>query len=206
MCWQERRLRIVHRRFQAEIDPHARSVRVFRASADGFALTAVLRAALLACLPLEDGLALHATGLVMEDAGVAFFGPSGAGKSTLAAAAPYAVLSDELVVLSKAAGFRLLPSGFWSTVPPHRMENEGAPLRALVELDKASTFTLERLPPPIALRRLLTVATVPPANCLWERALQLLREAVDRTPVYRMGWALPAPPWERLRTALLAAD
>jgi hypothetical protein len=204
MCWQDRRLRIVHRRFQAEIDPYARSARVFRVSADGFALTAVLRAALLACLPLEDGLALHATGLVMEGAGVAFFGPSGGGKSTLGAAAPYTVLSDELVVLSKAAAFRLLPSGFWSSVSPPGRPIEGAPLRALVELDKASTFTLERLPPAIALRRLLTVATVPPADCLWEQALRLLREAVDRTPVYRMGWALPAPPWERLRTELLA--
>jgi hypothetical protein len=204
MCWRDRRLRIVHPRFQAEIDPYARTARLFRVFADGYAVTAVLRAALLATLPVEGGLALHSAGLVMGDSGIAFFGPSGAGKSTLAAAAPYAVLSDELVVLSKTAGFRLLPSGFWGTGSPHRRNDEGVPLRALVELTRASTFLLERLPPAIAVRRLLPVATVPPAGCLWEKALGLLLQLVDRTPVYRMGWALPAPPWERLCAELLA--
>ena len=205
MHWRDGRLAIRHRRFQAEVDPHAREARLFRVSPDGYAVTAVLRAALLARLPLEGGVALHAAGLVIGDCGVAFFGPSGAGKSTLATAAPYTLLSDELVVLSKASGLRLMPSGFWSSVSPPGAPGEGAPLRALVELAKADSYVLERLPRPTALRRLLTVATVPPAECLWERALELLREVVDETPVYRMGWALPAPPWERLTAELLSA-
>ena len=202
MGWRDGRLGIRHRRFQAEIDPYARTARLFRFSADGYAVTAVLRAALLARLPVEGGLALHAAGLVMGPWGVAFFGPSGAGKSTLAAAAPYGVLSDELVVLSKAAGFHLRPSGFWSTLSPRPPEGGGVPLRALVELVKADTFALERLRPAAAFRKLLPVATVPPADCLWEEALRLLREVVEVVPVYRMAWALPAPPWDRLRREL----
>jgi hypothetical protein len=204
MHWEDGHLRVRHRRFQAEIDPHAGTARFFRSSPDGYAVTAVLRAALLARLPVEGGVALHAAGLLVRASGVAFFGPSGAGKSTLAAAAPYAVLSDELVVLSKASGFRLMPSGFWSSASPGRRLSEDAPLRALVELARADAFVLERLPPPVALRRLLAVATIPPVEHLWGHALRLLREVVDITPVYRMGWALPNPPWERLAAGVLA--
>ena len=197
------RVRLRHARFLAEIDAFGGSARLYRRTDLDFALALTLRTALVARLPAVGGLPLHAAGLVLEGAGVAFFGVSGAGKSTLAALAPGAVLSDELVAVVPGAPFSLAASGHWGTLQG-RARTDIVPLRALVELAKGPSFRLERLGPREAVRRLAGVTMVPPSPALWNAALAVAGRLVTTVPVYRMTWSPEAPPWEELSVALRA--
>jgi hypothetical protein len=118
--------------------------------------------ALLTRAPLVRALPLHAAGVALPSGGVAFFGPSGAGKTTLSSCSPYPVLSDELVVARLGEPATLIRSGFWGegSGPPV----SPAPLTALVELGKGPRFTLERLRPTEALRRLDESPSAPPGR------------------------------------------
>lgn len=195
------RLRVSHRRFLAELDVPGRRG-VLHRQPDSGGLPISTRVALCALLPACGGLPLHAAGIVQSGEGLAFFGVSGAGKSTLMASAPGAVLSDELVVL-RSDPWRLLPSGFWGEAELPG-SNGAAPLVALFELCKTSGFQLERLSPRSALQRLLTTVLVPPDATLWGQALLLASRVTRDVPVYRLGYALGAPPWDELRVRLQA--
>jgi hypothetical protein len=156
---------------------------------------------MMARLPLVGGLPLHAAGAVIGGRAVGFFGPSGAGKTTLADTCPETVLSDELVAIAPGASPTLVRSGFWGEGRgPDRAG--GAPLAALVSLDRGPAFELSRLQPMDALRSLLASVPVPLGPPLWSRALAVAGDTVSRVPVYRMKWTPSDPPWDRLVKAL----
>jgi len=196
--WQGERLLASHRSFTAEIDPLARSARLHRREQRAYPLETVIRTSLMARLPLDGGLPLHAAGVVLDGHGVAFFGASGAGKSTLAATSPVGVLSDELVAIAPVRPFTLVRSGFWGEGGP-RGRAAAAPLRLLVDLAKGPSLELERLRPAIAAARILASVPVPHVRLLWKRTLAIVAELVGSTRVVRMTWSPAAPPWDALR-------
>jgi hypothetical protein len=198
------RLRVTHRRHLAEIDVEALEGRVRRPAPEDGGVEIALQVALCARLPSLGLLPLHAAGLVLDTAGLAFFGPSGAGKSTLAGLAPETVISDELVAVA-AEPATLVPTGFFGEMGRGRGLPAPAPLAALVELGRGAVFRLERLAPDRAFRRLLGVILVPPLPRAWSDALALAGRVTREVPVYRMEWAPEDPPWDRLRAALLSA-
>lgn len=189
-------LRVRHRHFCAELHPGEGRGWLYRARPP-LGLSIALRVAQAALLPLRGALPLHAAGLVLDGAGLAFFGVSGAGKSTLAGLAPGPVFSDELVVAG-ARPPRLRASGFWGErgdgppVPP-------APLAGLFELDQRPALELRRLPAAEAFRRLLPVLLVPPQSEPWHAALEVLGALSREVPAWRLGWRPDQPPWEALR-------
>lgn len=197
-------LRVTHRGFRAQLDPWARSGRLWRAEPDGVGLAIALRVALSAALPLHGGLPLHAAGIVFAGDGLACFGPSGAGKSTLAQCALRAglsVLSDEQVTLLLDPP-RLLGSGFWGALDGPASAATLAPLRALIELDRGPACALTALAPEAALRRLLGVLLVPPHPELWRAALVVASSFTRAVPAWRLAWHPDRPPWEELRARL----
>jgi hypothetical protein len=198
--WSGGRLRSSHASFTAEIDPLGGRARLCRRETRAYPLETVIRTSMMARLPLEGGLPLHAAGIVVEGRGVAFFGPSGAGKTTLAATSPHPVLSDELVAVAAADPFALVRSGFWGEGAG--VARDPAPLCALVALDKGPRTVLERLSRQNAVRRVVGSITVPLVPVLWTRALEVLAALVDAVPVYRLEWTPSAAPWAELASAL----
>jgi hypothetical protein len=196
-----RKLLVAHRRLRAEIDLAASEGRLYRTEPDGGALEIALRVALAARLPAEGALPLHAAGIVLEGAGVAFFGPSGAGKTTLAATAPGPIMSDELVVV-RVVPPALIPTGFFGELREGEKPAAAAPLVAAVELARGPTFALERLDRSLAVRRLLGSILAPAAVDPWREALAIAGRLVAAVPVYRMEWSPAMPPWTALRAAL----
>ena len=196
------RVRVTHRRHLAELDMQALEGRLQRSTTGEGAVEITLRVALSARLPSLGGLPLHAAGLVLDGAGLAFFGPSGAGKSTVSALAPGPVLSDELVAVTLGPPV-LRATGFWGEWESSERPPVEAPLAALVELAKGPAFRLERLAPDQAFRRLMGVLLVPPLPRPWREAMALAARAVRELPVYRMQWAPDDPPWDQLRRAML---
>jgi hypothetical protein len=195
------RIRVLHRRYLAEVDPLANAGWLCRSEAHT-GLGVVLRLAESCHLPLVGGLPLHAAGVILDGEGLAFFGPSGAGKSTLAAGYDGPLLSDELVAVA-GQPFRLWGTGFWGDLEGGMRSAGSAPLAALVELIKGPRFSIERLDASLARRRLLDVVLVPLETRLWSAALAVLGRLVHAVPVYRMVWSPSAPPWAELRQMLL---
>jgi hypothetical protein len=190
-----------HRSFIAEIDPFAARARLFRREARPYPLESVIRASMMARLPLQGGLALHAAGVRLGARAVAFFGPSGAGKSTLASTAVGPVLSDELVAVAPGRPFTLVRSGFWGAARSG-LATTAAPLALLVELAKGPSFAAERLAPALAVGRLLASVATPNAQPLWQAALGVAADLVRCVPVVRMEWTPAAPPWADLEALL----
>jgi len=195
--WTGERLLGSHRSFVAAIDPFGGRARLHRREQRAFPLEAVIRACMMARLPLLGGLPFHAAGVVMKGKGVVFFGPSGAGKTTVAAASPFPVLSDELVAAAPGRPFELVRSGFWG----ERADGErvgSAPLALLVDLARGPRLSLTKLSPSRALGRVLASVPVPLAPSLWSRVLAVGAELVDRVAVCRMEWNPAERPWDAL--------
>jgi hypothetical protein len=194
----EGRVRIMHRRYLAELDLVASRVRLQRFFPE-VGLQVALRLTLNARLPVIGGLPVHAAGVVLDGHGLVFFGASGAGKSTLAATREDAVVSDELVAVV-GAPWRLVSTGFYP--PKGTARAEAAPLTAIVELAQGPRYVLERLSPQRALRRLLGQVLVPPSPVLWKTAIAVAGRLVREVPVYRLHWSPEDPPWTRFSESL----
>jgi hypothetical protein len=199
------RVRVLHRRFQAEIDPHARVISFYRREPAAGGLAVAMRTALACQLPLSASLPLHAAGVLLKGQGLVFFGPSGAGKSTLAATFDGPVLSDELVAVG-GEPFRLWSTGVAGTLGERGSTAGSGPLWALVELAKADRFELQTLPAAVARQRLLQVIQVPLDARLWSAALAVLGRLLRSVPVYRMAWSRSEAPWDALRSLVPAQD
>jgi hypothetical protein len=200
--WFDGQVRVLHRDFQARLDPARASGTLFRRTQSSFALEIALRVALAARLPLVGGLPLHAAGLVLDGRGIVFFGPSGSGTSTLASLSPHPVLSDELVAVTPGPPFGVARTGFWGTLGQGNAPDGTFPLAALLELEKGPRCRFDRLTSLAALRRLLTVTLVPPGPPLWSAALDVLGRLVASVPVLRMAWSPASPPWADLAREL----
>jgi hypothetical protein len=141
----------------------------------------------------------------LNEGGIGFFGPSGAGKTTISKCAPFPVLSDELIVVGDSPPV-LQASGFWGTAQP----TEGtvgespllAPLLALVQLSKGSSFGLEPLARCQAWPRLLNELVVPTSPLLWRSSINVLWKLLESVPVLTLTWSPKASPWEELKTSL----
>jgi len=191
-------IRLTHRAFAADLEPHRGCGRLQRDPKDGFPLEVTLRVALCSRLPFIGGLPLHGAGVVIGGSGVVFFGPSGAGKSTIAAASPYPVLSDELVVAGTDPP-TLSSAGFFAT----ESDTFGRfDLRALVELEKSVGFSMTVLTPKEAFRRLLSVTMVPASSALWSPSMSVLTALIREVPVYRMAWSPREAPWAQITSRL----
>ena len=200
--WEEGRLRVRQSHFLAELDPFQAEGRLFRTRTDAYAVEATLRAGMSSRLPLEGGLPLHAAALVLDGQGLVFFGPSGAGKSTIAGLHSGPVLTDEAAAVVRADGFSVTTTGFWGTLGRSTAVLQTCPLRALIELDKGTTFHLMPLDRQETVRRLLGVVMVPAAPPLWTKALGVIDELIRAVPCYRMAWSPAQPPFDALRQYL----
>ncbi len=120
---------------------------------------------LIHALSLNEGLLVHAAGVVLDGVGLVFPGVSGAGKSTLARQFQRtghgdALLSDDRVVLrATGAGWHACGTPWPGNAGVAR--NAAAPLHALAFLTQGSAHKLRRLSPLEALERLIPVTSIP---------------------------------------------
>lgn len=153
----------------------------------------------------QNGLLLHAVGVVLEGHGLCFFGPSGAGKTTIArlAAGRAEVLADENVIVRLGHdGPELLSTPFWGhSTPPDliRRTNRCVPLHALYELAHAPAFGLTRLRHAGAVAALLGSEKVASERVESAAAwLAIAGALTDRTPVFRLEFLPSTALWDFL--------
>ncbi len=200
-------VKIHHECFDVFIDPSTGDALVRRETDDAYPLEIAIRTAVCCALPRAGGLPLHAAAVIIDGWAVVFFGCSGAGKSTIAAASPYPVLSDELVAV-RGPNWIAEATGFWGEMGTQDANPTcfGAPLKALVELQKGPACHIDTIPPDKASRRLLHVVKVPTIPLLWRDVLLQTARLARDVPVYRMQWHRDDPPWRDLRHRLGISD
>jgi len=194
-----------HQAYRTRFEAALLKGRLQRDTEHSYPLEISLRIALCCRLPTADGIALHAAGIKIGSAGVAFFGPSGAGKSTLSRRSPYPVFSDELIALC-GDPWELRATGFWGELERKIDIPQAAPLAAVVELAKGPETKIRRLAPGDALRRLLGVVVLPPDASLWQDGLHQLRRLVEEVKAFRMEWCPERSPWDDLSRIIDQSD
>ncbi|HVT03011.1 MAG TPA: phosphoenolpyruvate carboxykinase (ATP) [Thermoanaerobaculia bacterium] len=197
--WDGSSLRLTHNRFAGVVDPTRRYAEVYRRGDETFIFRSVFRALLLARLPFEGGLPLHAASVVVDGGAIVFFGVSGAGKSTLSATSKFPVLSDELTaVIRDGDRYFARASGHWGTFSLPAIVPGRFPIRALIRIQKTATFTMRALTRQDAIRCLLQVVLVPAGEMAWQKVIANVAEIQASVPCFEMGWSPATPPWEPL--------
>lgn len=197
----DRRIRLVHDGFAADVDPFERHVRLYRKDPSAtFPLQATLRTTLACALPLLGGVTVHSAGVIIDGSGHLFYGHSGAGKSTLSSRSPYPLLSDEMVALFEHDG-RLVVSatGFWGTLDRDDAPRGFFPLASLTRIRKGDCLTLKPLTERHAFLEALLVPAIPE---LWQAALSVAWRVLARVPHYELVWSLASDPWADIRAKL----
>lgn len=201
----DRRLRLTHDSFAAEVDPFDREVRLYRANpADTFPLQATLRATLACALPLLGGVTVHAAGVVIDESGHLFYGPSGAGKSTLASRSPYPLLSDEMVALYERDGRTVVSAtGFWGTLDRDDAPRGAFPLASLTRIRKGDVLSVEPLTERHPFLEALLVPAIPE---LWQAAISVAWQVLTRVPHYQLTWSLSSDPWQVIPSMIASSS
>ena len=184
------RITVSHARFEAVIDPFARTAIIHCLESDReFATDLTTRTALSAILPLDGGLLLHSAGIVVDGRAIAFFGPSGAGKSTLSSLVDAPILSDELIAIRKSGEqFMVEATGVWGELEARAPVEGSFPLAHLVALGRGDDVVLDPLDVRAAARALVGATVVPPHPVLWRNAIAILSE-LAHLPASRLRWS-----------------
>ncbi len=144
---------------------------------------------------LEDnGIVLHAVGIVRDEEVCIFIGPSGAGKTTVAKLSEgKVILSDDLVLMKKIDNeFMVFPTPDWGDKQIGSRENKPYRINSMFRLIKDKMVYLEEFLPAHALADIFTIPHVEteliPKDALLARFLEL----ISAVPYYRLHF-LPEP-------------
>ena len=144
-----------------------------------------------------NGLLMHASGVVIEGRAYIFFGVSGSGKSTVAKLSePYAVLSDDLVVIKRTDGrYKCFGIPYWGDMKHSKGINASFEIKGLFNLVKDTTVYLERLTKIQALSEIVAIPDIPGIAPLSYRLLDRYIELLNHVPCYKMHFLPDASFW-----------
>lgn len=148
---------------------------------------------LLVCLQ-DEGVVLHAVGLLHNNEVYIFIGPSKAGKTTVAKLSPdKVVLSDDMVVVKKFQGeFMVFPTPCWGDMQTGISQNRPYGINSMFKIIKDKSVYLERLSPAYALADIFTVPHVPAEFIPEQKMLTTFSEIIFTVPYYGLHF-LPEP-------------
>jgi hypothetical protein len=153
----------------------------------------------------DNGLVLHALGVLREEEVYVFWGPSGSGKTTVAQLSPeYVVLSDDIVFLKPSgSSYEVFPTPCWGDMQRGNRENRGYPLKGMFKLVKDTEVYLKPYGLSQGISEVFTVPHIPasalPFGDLLSRYQGLLREV----PCFEMHFAKDGRFWEAIGSEYL---
>lgn len=201
--------------YSALIYPDSRSVALSyttRYEMVGDGVSPGLHMALKACISfiamLDGGLALHASGVALEGAGLVFMGPSEAGKTTIAEqlerAAGAVVLADDVVLVSADGMLHSTPFSGVGKSPRHRV-HYSVRLSGAFALTHNRNDGVTKLPQSDAYRLLAQALLAPHGDALLEQELLECADAlVAKVAWHTIGFDLDAEATARSVRAWLA--
>ena len=150
----------------------------------------------------HNALLLHASGLIRDGFGYAFFGHSGSGKTTTTRLSEQVatILSDDLVILRCHDGnCRLYGVPFRGEFGEAPRANQNAPARGIFRLRQDGTHRVQPLPPSLAVAELS--ASAPFVNnkaALIPQLLDVCQQIVNATQVHALHFKKDAKFWETI--------
>ena len=148
----------------------------------------------------DNGIALHALGVLKHGEVYVFFGPSGSGKTTLAQLSPeHIILSDDIVFIKPSGGsYAVFPTPCWGDMQRGDRGNRGYPLKGMFKLVKDREVYLKPYGLTQGISELFTVPHIPqdslPFGDLLDRYQGLLREV----SCFEMHFAKDGRFWEAI--------
>ncbi len=129
----------------------------------------------------DNGLVLHALGVLRNEGVYVFFGPSGSGKTTVAQLSPeHIILSDDIVFIKPSVvSYAVFPTPCWGDMQRGDRQNRGYPLKGLFKLVKDREIYLTPYGLTQGMSEVFTVPHIPgdslPFGDLLDRYQRLLR-------------------------------
>jgi hypothetical protein len=146
----------------------------------------------------NNGLVLHALGVLKDGEVYVFLGPSGSGKTTVAQLSPeYVILSDDIVFIKPfGRSYVVFPTPCWGDMQRGDRVNKGYPLKMMFKLIQDTEVYLKPFGLAEAISEIFTVPHIPqdslPMGDLLNRYHRLLKEI----PCFEMHFTKDGRFWE----------
>jgi hypothetical protein len=153
----------------------------------------------------NNGLVLHALGVLKDGEVYVFLGPSGSGKTTVAQLSPeYTILSDDIVFIKPfGRSYVVFPTPCWGDMQRGDRENKGYPLKMMFKLIQDTEVYLKPYGLAQAISEIFTVPHIPedslPIGDLLNRYQKLLREV----PCFEMHFTKDGGFWQSIERECL---
>jgi hypothetical protein len=153
----------------------------------------------------DNGIALHALGVLKQGEVYVFLGPSGSGKTTVAQLSPeYIILSDD-IVFTKPIGnsYGVFPTPPWGDMQRGDRENRGYPLRWMCKLVKDREVRLKPFDLAYGISEVFTVPHIPPTSLPLGDLLRRYQGLLAKVPCFKMHFTRDGRFWEAIEAECL---
>jgi hypothetical protein len=148
----------------------------------------------------DNGLVLHALGVLKQGEVYVFFGPSGSGKTTVAQLSPeHVVLSDDIVFIKPFdRSYAVFPTPCWGDMQRGERENRGYPLKGMFKLVKDNEVFLKPCSLAQGISEVFTVPHIPQNSLPFQDLLNRYQGLLTEVPCFEMHFAKDGRFWEAI--------
>lgn len=148
----------------------------------------------------DNGMVLHALGLLRHGGVYVFFGPSGSGKTTVAQLSPEdIVLSDDIVFIKPfGRSYAVFPTPPWGDMQRGGRENRGYPLKMVCKLVKDGQVYLKPYALAEGISEIFTVPHIPPDSLPFGDLLKRYQGLLARVSCFEMHFTRDGRFWEAI--------
>ncbi len=148
----------------------------------------------------DNGIALHALGVVRDGEALVFWGPSGSGKTTVARLSPgHVVLSDDIVFMKPLGqSYGIFPTPRWGDMQWGDRENRGYPLKWMFKLVKDREIYLKPYGLTQGISEIFTIPHIPPNSLPCEDLLNRYYRLMKEVSCFEMHFAKDGRFWEAI--------
>lgn len=146
----------------------------------------------------DNGLVLHALGVLRDGEVYVFLGPSGSGKTTVAQLSPeYVILSDDIVFIKPFGGsYAVFPTPCWGDMQRGDRQNRGYRLKGMFKLVKDREVYLKPYGLAQGISELFTVPHIPQNSLPFEDLLSRYQGLLREVPCFEMHFTKDGRFWE----------
>ena len=153
----------------------------------------------------DNGIALHALGVLRNGEVLVFWGPSGSGKTTVARLSPGDVILSDDIVFIKPLGqsYYIFPTPRWGDMQWGNRENRGYPLKWMFKLVKDREVYLKSYGLTQGISEIFTIPHISPNSLPFEDLLNRYYRLMKEVPCFEMHFSKDGRFWEAIERECL---